>query len=494
MKKALSLTLACLITASATIVGGCKKSSYTVPEFKENKNYINFTAYSGPTVENWSGTTHNPNTVTEEHYRELAEAGFTKVLALLEGASSAGGADVYERIENRSKKAQSDALLCLEQAAKFGIKYYVRDWAFYGLVTNYTSDGITEYDQYEKIIAKMFDENNEYIKHPNYGGNFAHDEPNKQQLEKIAWQCELYNKYIAKNGRYGGSPIVNLNPCYVTGKGLSLDNDMSYAQYVDYYFEKVAPYTGYVCWDYYPFVNEQYDGSFFREMYLYNYEIMALKCKETGYELHNFIQSVGDWTGMRKMSCVGDFRLQIATSMAFGTREMIYYMYCNGGNAKTDDTFALLDYNTGELNWTYYAAKQANNEAKMIEDAYAAFAWDGVMYNNADELYDNQNFANLTKPMESHPRIKNISSTEDTLVGVFKGKENDVAAGMDAFMIINFVDPYFDKNDEVTVTFNDAKALLTYRLGKKEIIELGKDGKYTFKLYPGEGRFVIPLK
>ena len=278
------------------------------------------------------------------------------------------------------------------------------------------------------------------------------------------------------------------------GKGLSLDNDMTYAQYVDYYFEKVAPYTGYVCWDYYPFVNEQYDGSFFREMYLYNYEIMALKCKETGYELHNFIQSVGDWTGMRKMSCIGDFRLQIATSMAFGTREMIYYMYCNGGNAKTDDTFALLDYNTGELNWTYYAAKQANNEAKMIEDAYASFAWDGVMYNNADELYDNQNFANLTKPMESHPRIKNISSTEDTLVGVFKGKENDVAAGMDAFMIINFVDPYFDKNDEVTVTFNDAKALLTYRLGKKEIIELGKDGKYTFKLYPGEGRFVIPLK
>ena len=206
MKKALSLTLACLITASATIVGGCKKSSYSVPEFKENKNYINFTAYSGPTVENWSGNTHNQNTVSEEHYRELAEAGFTKVLALLEGASSAGGADVYERIENRSKKAQADALLCLEQAAKFGIKYYVRDWAFYGLVTNYTSDGITEYDQYEKIIAKMFDENNEYIKHPNYGGNFAHDEPNKQQLEKIAWQCELYNKRSANARNSANSP------------------------------------------------------------------------------------------------------------------------------------------------------------------------------------------------------------------------------------------------------------------------------------------------
>lgn len=495
MKKILSCALAgALLAASAFSGTGCKSSSYYVPQFKENENYINFTAYSGPTVENWSGTTQNPNMVTEEHYRELAEAGFTKVLALYEGASSAGGTDVYDRIINRSKKAESDALKCLEQAAKFGIKYYVRDWAFYGLVKNYKSEGIDEKEEFERIIAKMFDENNQYIKHPNYGGNFAHDEPNKQELEKIAWQCELYNKYIEENGLYGGSPIVNLNPCYVTGKGLSLDNDMTYSQYVDYYFEHVAPYTGYVSWDFYPFVTEQYDGSFMREMYLYNYEIMALKCKETGYELHNFIQSVGDWTGIRKQTSVGDFRLQINTSLAFGSTEMTYYMYCNGSNAKTSDDYALLDYNTGELNPTYYMAKQANNEAKMLEDAYAAFKWDGVMYNNASELYDNQNFANLTSAMTEHDRIGKVRSTEDTLIGVFKGKKGDVAEGMDAFMIVNFTDPYFDKDDEVTVKFNDAKALLMYRLGKKEIVELGKDGTYTFKLYPGEGRFVIPLK
>ena len=61
-------------------------------------------------------------------------------------------------------------------------------------------------------------------------------------------------------------------------------------------------------------------------------------------------------------------------------------------------------------------------------------------------------------------------------------------------MIVNFTDPYFDKDSEVTVQFKDAKALLMYRLGQKVVIDLPKDGSYTFKLYPGEGRFVIPLK
>ena len=50
------------------------------------------------------------------------------------------------------------------------------------------------------------------------------------------------------------------------------------------------------------------------------------------------------------------------------------------------------------------------------------------------------------------------------------------------------------KNSEVTLNFKDAKGLLMYRLGQKVIVKLPKSGDYTFKLYPGEGRFIIPLK
>ena len=483
MKKAnkICLALACLLTGLS--FGGCKKS-YTVPTFADTEG-VQFTAYSGPTVENWASNGKNPNQLTDENYKKLAEAGFNKVLALYEGASkeNTSGMDVYDAIKKRSEKAETDAMRALELAEKYGIKYYVRDWAFYGLVKNYVTVGIDEKEEFEKIIADMFSEDNPYIDHPAYGGNFGHDEPNKQEMEKIVWQVELYQKYVKQNGLVGGEPYINLNPCYVTGKGLSLDNDMTYADYVDWYFEHLAPLLGYVSWDFYPFVANNYDGSYIRNMYLYNFEIMAKKCKETGYELRTMIQSVGDWTGIRSMTSIGDYRLQIASAMAFGAKEIAYYSYCGGSEE------GILNYNTGEYSWKYEAVKTANNEVHAMEDAYLHFDWDGVMYHNADELYDNQCFANITSPMESHKRIKSIEATEDTLVGVFKDDQ-----GMDAFMIVNFTDPYFDKDSEVTVQFKDAKALLMYRLGQKVVVDLPKDGSYTFKMYPGEGRFVIPLK
>ena len=61
-------------------------------------------------------------------------------------------------------------------------------------------------------------------------------------------------------------------------------------------------------------------------------------------------------------------------------------------------------------------------------------------------------------------------------------------------MLVNYTDPYYDLDNTVTVQFKDAKALLMYRFGEKHVVPLKKDGTYTFELYPGEGRFIIPLK
>ena len=127
-----------------------------------------------------------------------------------------------------------------------------------------------------------------------------------------------------------------------------------------------------------------------------------------------------------------------------------------------------------------------------MESAYAAYEWEGVMYKNADEMYENQLFANLDSPLESHEKISIESCSQDTLVGTFIAKDES-SANKNAFMIVNSADPSTDKDDEVTLKFNGAKSLLMYRLGQKIVVPLSKDGTYTFKLYPGEGRFVIPL-
>ena len=102
-------------------------------------------------------------------------------------------------------------------------------------------------------------------------------------------------------------------------------------------------------------------------------------------------------------------------------------------------------------------------------------------------MLENVGFNLLKNPITTHERINSVSVTEDTVIGVLKDGE-----GRDGFMFVNYSDPYFDKTDKVTVKFNNARAALMYRRGQKMVVPLNK-GEYTFKLTPGEGRFIIPL-
>ena len=96
--------------------------------FYESEDRIDFTAYAPVTVENWGGSwTSNPNLVTEEQYRYMAEAGFTKSLGLYEGRTGNSGLTANE-------KAEKDALAVLKVAEKYGIQYYVLNEKFYNFV------------------------------------------------------------------------------------------------------------------------------------------------------------------------------------------------------------------------------------------------------------------------------------------------------------------------------------------------------------------------
>ena len=84
------------------------------------------------------------------------------------------------------------------------------------------------------------------------------------------------------------------------------------------------------------------------------------------------------------------------------------------------------------------------------------------------------------------PRISNISSTQDAIVGCLKDSK-----GYDGFMLVNATDPADDTETEVTVTFCDATKAIVYIKGEETEIEL-VDGTYKTTLATGEGVFVIP--
>ena len=498
MKKKLALALSLMLVCSnMCTLGACgnKKmdiSGIVKPTFEDTKGMI-FTAYSGPTVENWSGSSRNVNTITEEHFQKFKEAGFNRLIAIHEGARAANNSDPYQQIRNFNKRGREDAMVVLDMAQKYGIEYYVRDWAFYDL-HNYWNAGIDTEEEYRIVLEEMFDETNEYIHHPAYCGNFGRDEPGAIQFERIIWQINLYNEMLEKQGAKGEF-LLNLLPAYGSDAAYGGVEDggeaISYIEYVDRYFAEIAPLLGYVSYDFYPFLSDIKTGSMLRNNYLSNLSIMASRCKKGGYELRTFVQTGGDFTGLRDLTSIADFRFQVYTNMAFGSKQMTYYEY---GTFKSQDEgeFGLINLQDGTYNYTYDLAKRVNNEVHAFEDEYLNFNFDGILtYSSKPATTVNVHFRGLDSgvKMNKHERIANVTRSEDAIIGAFKDKN-----GNDAFMLVNYTDPYYNLSNRVTIQFNDAKALLMYRFGEEYLVPLNADGTYTFELYPGEGRFIIPLK
>ena len=189
MKKKLSIALSTLLATAS--FGACSFGGSTlnveIPEFADTKG-ISFSAYSGPTVENWSGGSKNVSTITDEHFQKFVDAGFTHLLGVHEGArvrastkeyTDADGNKVYdatETVKESARRAEEDALQVLALAEKYGIKYYVRDWAFYDMANSETWKLWQAYDtpeKYEEALRLMFNENTQYIHSSAYAGNFG---------------------------------------------------------------------------------------------------------------------------------------------------------------------------------------------------------------------------------------------------------------------------------------------------------------------------------
>ena len=480
---------------------------------------IDFTAYAPVTVANWAGpSTPNPNLVTDEQYRYMAEAGFTKSLGLYEGRSSGSGL-------TSNQKAEKDALAVLEVAQKYGIQYYVLNEKFYNFVRpdinidffdlvqsngkyyNNSGEEVTSFysylylkpnwkELYRTKISEMFSSNTQYIDTLGFAGNFAADEPALPELingewyygelEQIYYQLTIYNKYLSLNSKVGGEAYVNLLPYGYVYAPLR----ESYDAMLDYYFKNLAPILGYVCYDQYPLMLS--GMAYISQTHLLNLEIMANYCKEYDVELRSFVWAKTTATGHRALICANDLRFQVYANLAFGAKEIPYYTYFNyyaPGENKGD---SLIDCYTGERTKSYYWAKEVNNEVHSFEKALLNFKWEGSMY--FDEGAQSSQLSILETSMTSHRRLKNIYADTDVLVGVFSDEDGKNGA-TDGFIVLNYADPYYATTGDtqnVVLTFDNATHALVYKDGKQYIAELSNN-KLSLYLEAGEGVFVVPF-
>lgn len=332
----------------------------------------------------------------------------------------------------------------------------------------------------------------DYTQYPAFKGVYAFDEPDVPQMEWIAndlarWEDSIYKDYIY---------MVNL---------------MAYAEpeaptceiYLDYYWDLVLSKNddNWLIYDAYPLNAKLGDKVLpvLGDRQLEFVEEFAVTAVEHGSDLFAYIQTYSSKTGdRREMVSVADARFQIALDLAYGVKGFMPFTYIHMSQFGSG-----LVTGNGEPTDAYYYVQEVFQELRNFENVFFAFDWKGTMTllgpnRGTDRGYGEQPEENITKlvhSLESHDRIKSVETEYDLLIGTFKD-END----NDGFLITSYTDPYYFKDNNISVEFNNATRALIYYNG--ELLtndEAGtcyilEDGVLNFDLEAGDYLFVIPVR
>lgn len=230
-------------------------------------------------------------------------------------------------------------------------------------------------------------------------------------------------------------------------------------------------------------------------------EEAAAMAEKYGTDMYTYIATMSMRSITRRKPMEDDLRYTSYVNLAYGADGIGLFCYMSPGVPPYDGEFtpadyALLDatdhsdYSTYFKTPTWYSAQTVNMELKGLDQTILSFDWQGVMKSvgsDAQTTAGKHCFPNVKNWIKKHDGIKKITSTEDAIMGVFKDEN-----GYDGFMLVNFADPVYDRENTVTVEFRGATRAMVYIKGEPQMVDL-VDGTYTVTLESGEGQFIIPL-
>ncbi len=462
MRKLLSILLVAVIAFS---VSGCTKykTSSELPQIGSEDEF-RFAAYMTPPQANVGSDIlkNNPNYITDEQYKWIAECGFNYAYA------------VYEfEIE--------DIITVLDLCEKYGIKYMARDngkgASFGSLIASGTNiENITD-EQKSEIKARV----DLYKDHPAFAGHIIYDEPSAALFDNIAKVKEFYEEYLPDKEYF-----VNLLPDTSAGQlGAETYND-----YLEQFLQKVQPEM--LSYDRYPLTYDTSGNPDLGIGYIANFEKAAVKAKEYNIPFYMFILTMGHWN-YRTPKNYDDLAWQVYNSMAYGAKGIETFTYWTTMGTGENITYGLIDW-YGNRTQTWYSMQQLISEIKAFESVYMDFDWQNTVCYTADSDYQNYQFEGLNSSVLAYDNAENpidgISSIKgdgDALLGYFTN-----ADGYKGYMLTNMADPADDETITIELKFNDAKEVIVYKKGRMVRYALNK-GVLTTKLGSGEGQFIIPL-
>lgn len=465
-KKALVLALALTMTLGAVGCGGGKGGNggtnggtvtlddLYIPTYEDNGQQIRMIADCPPDMS---------DKTKAEIYKA---AGFTAV-PIVVGASDNKPVDTSEN---------GSFVKSLKVCEELGIDAFIRQHSKW--VEETPAEGAPCY--FEQSFTGF-----DFTQYPAVKGFYFVDEPGYDQLEDLGTRHLTWF-----NENYGGKGYEFFNNLFACHNMTALSGTvgLSYDDYAEKYLDildKAESVNKHHSVDYYT-LRKKSDGT----PYMFATNLIAHldaaeRAKAHGVGFSAYVQTFGgntDGQSYRIPASFADINWNVYNILSLGAHTMKYYSYIG----YTNETAMIVE---GEPSDIYYWVQQANEYVKKYEHVLLSFNWEH-MYTNVgtgSRSASNEAFDLVRDKVKPITDVKTVTSKYDITMNEFSDKD-----GTKAFMLFNYDDPVYERNNKVKLSFENADGILYYRNGEPTTQVL-ENGKFEIELEAGEGIFAIPL-
>lgn len=453
-KRVLAAVLSLAMLLPFAGCGGGKSYTETEPDYSASEDTLemHIGGWVSPPPAQEEGAT---DYCTQENYNDIADFGITDIYGLYEPwGLMVNGKNANER--------------ALEYAENAGIGFYIRD----------LSAGAALQEGDETTFHQIFDK---YLEYDSFTGIMATDEPSTALFAEIAAMRKGWDKFIPEKDFY-----VNLFPTYALPSQLGLADTENYREN---YIRRFLDETGvkFLSYDHYPLLVDGWGNGSLTVDYLYNLEICAEEARDAGVPFWTFLQAMS-YDNATRCPTEAELRWQVLCSMAFGAQGYQYFCYWTppGWGSNIEKSACVTE--LGEKTPIWYAGQKINNEIKQYDHVYLNYTWQGLLPVLGENSTRNRLFNMMEHPLESHERIKSVSTDQDLIIGAFED-----LAGNQAFMVVNFSDPGEETACKAEISFNSVSSAVVYKNGERSVVETS-GGVLSLDLEAGNGAFVVPLQ
>ena len=453
-----------LCAGLGSCAGGTEDRRVAIGRSEEKFRYV---CYGTPFYENIGEVPYgaHPDQNTEENWQIIADCGFNYAMPIND--------ITHEQI-----------ISTLEQAQKVGIKVLIMDYLPNGLPQLIGRSENRSYDETMALIEEseeiLIERYTQYASYESFAGIQIKDEPSAGFYNAISAGQDWWYEHFSEYEYY-----CNLLPSYASYLqlfGSEADGGYSYPDYVERFVETTNP--AYLSYDHYPFQRSGV-GATIRPAYLYDLETFAEASKKYDIPFYCYQQCTKHltYTGPETYR---EYAWQVYTALTYGCRGLQTFKYWaymvpevnsnNLGNGLVDP-----DGNRMPL---YYAVQQVNREIGSFEELYMNFSWEGTMPIGSS---GGSAYSLLRYPLESLYGVEQVSAEGDAIIGQFSDNR-----GNTAYMVTNYISPYKNESNLVTMKFNEAEKVLICKKGRR-IVQKLNNHTLVMQIGPGEGYFVIPV-